>query len=149
MLRRHRPSRRELAAPERVLDAVPWSRKLLLYARVDLISDGDRDPILMELELTEPQLYFHEVPTAAERAAAIIEAHARRRQARFSRSFSLTAIARRNDGNTSTRSVRRARGVRAASDRRASTAAQRCQDAADPVLAPPPRRTARSPSGGG
>jgi hypothetical protein len=101
------------AAAERVLDAVPWSRNQLLYARVDMISDGDRDPILMELELTEPQLYFHDVPTAAQRAAAIIEAHARRRQARFSRSEALTAIARRNDRNTNTRSVRPARSGRA------------------------------------
>jgi hypothetical protein len=80
-LRRHQPTRRELAAAERVLDAVPWSRNLLLYARVDLISDGDRDPILMELELTEPQLYFCDVPMAADRTAAIIEGHARRHQA--------------------------------------------------------------------
>jgi hypothetical protein len=79
-LRRHRPTRRELAAAERVLDAVPWSRDRLLYARVDLISNGDADPILMELELTEPQLYFHDVPTATDRIAVIIEAHVRRRQ---------------------------------------------------------------------
>jgi hypothetical protein len=96
-LRRHRATRPERAAAERVLDAMPWSRNQLLYARVDMISDGDRDPILMELELTEPQLYFDEVPGAAQHAAAIIEAHARRRQARFSRSEALTAIARRND----------------------------------------------------
>jgi hypothetical protein len=61
----------------------------------------------------------------------------------------LTAIARRKDGNTSTRSARRDRGVRPASDRRASTAARRCRDAGDPVLARSQRRTARSPSGGG
>jgi hypothetical protein len=76
-LRRHPPTRRELAAAERVLDAVPWARNQLLYARVDLISDRDADPILMELELTEPQLYFHDVPTATDRLAAIIEEQAR------------------------------------------------------------------------
>jgi hypothetical protein len=38
-------------------------------------------PSFMELELTEPQLYFYDVPTATDRTAAIIEAHARRRQA--------------------------------------------------------------------
>jgi hypothetical protein len=32
----------------------------------------------MELELTEPQLYFHDVPTATDRMTAIIEEYARR-----------------------------------------------------------------------
>jgi hypothetical protein len=77
-LRRHRPTRRELAAAERVLDGIPWMRNQLLYARVDLISDRDADPVLMELELTEPQLYFHDVPTATDRMTAIIEEYARR-----------------------------------------------------------------------
>ena len=76
-LHSHRPTPRELAAAERVLDSVPWARKQLLYARVDLISDGDADPILMELELTEPQLYFDAVPTATDRMTAIIEEQAR------------------------------------------------------------------------
>jgi hypothetical protein len=75
-LRRYRATPRELAAAERVLDAVPWSRDRLLYARVDLISDGEADPMLMELELTEPQLYFHDAPPAIDRIAAIIEGHA-------------------------------------------------------------------------
>jgi hypothetical protein len=81
-LRRHRPTRRELAAAERVLEALPWARSELLYARVDLIPDRDADPILMELELTEPQLYFHDVPAATDRMTAIIEEHARRRHGR-------------------------------------------------------------------
>jgi hypothetical protein len=63
-----------------VCEAVPWARNQLLYACVDLISDGDADPVLMELELTEPQLYFNDVPAAADRIAAIIEVHARRLQ---------------------------------------------------------------------
>jgi hypothetical protein len=74
----YRPTRRELAAAERVLDRVAWARNELLYARVDLISERDADPILMELELTEPQLYFHDVPAATDRMTAIIEEHARR-----------------------------------------------------------------------
>jgi hypothetical protein len=77
-LRRHRPNRREVAAAERVLDAIPCGRTELLYARVDLITERDADPILMELELTEPQLYFHGSPAAAERMATIIEERARR-----------------------------------------------------------------------
>ena len=79
-LRRHRATRRELAAAEHVLDAIPWARNQLLYARVDLISDRDADPVLMELELTEPQLYFHDVPIATDRMTGIIEEHARRLQ---------------------------------------------------------------------
>jgi hypothetical protein len=77
-LRRHRPEPSELATAERVLDALPWARSELLYARVDLIPNRGADPILMELELTEPQLYFQDVPAAAERMAAIIEERARR-----------------------------------------------------------------------
>ena len=79
-LHSHRPTPTELAAAERVLDSVPWARNQLLYARIDLISDDDEDPILMELELTEPHLYFSNVPAAADRIAATIEAHARRLQ---------------------------------------------------------------------
>jgi hypothetical protein len=77
-LRRHGPTPGELAAAERVLDALPWARSELLYARVDLIPGRDADPILMEVELTEPQLYFQDVPAAADRMAAIIEERARR-----------------------------------------------------------------------
>jgi hypothetical protein len=80
-LRRHQPTPRELVAAERVLDAVPWARSQLLYARVDLITDRKAGPVLMELELTEPQLYFQDVPAAAERMTLIIEAHARRLRA--------------------------------------------------------------------
>ena len=79
-LRPHRPNPRELAAAERVLDALPWARSELLYARVDLVPDRDADPILMELELTEPQLYFADVPAAADRMAATIEERVRRRR---------------------------------------------------------------------
>ncbi len=76
-LSRYRPTSKELAAAERVLAAVPCSRNELLYARVDLVTDQDGCPVLMELELTEPQLYFHDVPAAADRMAAVILAYAR------------------------------------------------------------------------
>lgn len=64
-----------LAAPlrefaERVLGAIslPW-----LYARVDLVQATD-GPVLMELELIEPDLFFAHAPNAADRlAAALIE----------------------------------------------------------------------------
>ena len=42
-----------------------------LYARVDAV-DTSRGPLLMELELIEPELYFLIVPDAAERLAQLI-----------------------------------------------------------------------------
>jgi glutathione synthase/RimK-type ligase-like ATP-grasp enzyme len=53
------------AFADRVLSAVshPW-----LYARVDTVRTA-RGPVLMELELLEPDLFFTEAPAAAERLA--------------------------------------------------------------------------------
>ncbi|WP_029135510.1 ATP-grasp domain-containing protein [Nakamurella lactea] len=57
----------ELAVAARALAAVPYPDDLL-YARVDLV--GDRDaPLLMELELIEPQLFLDRVDGAADRLA--------------------------------------------------------------------------------
>ena len=42
-----------------------------LYARVDVV-ESNRGPLLMELELIEPELYFLHVPDAAARMAALI-----------------------------------------------------------------------------
>jgi glutathione synthase/RimK-type ligase-like ATP-grasp enzyme len=69
----------ERAAAEAVLDAVGvvapgWSRRDLLYARVDLVPGPD-GPMLMELELIEPSLFLHVDDGAAARAAAAIAAH--------------------------------------------------------------------------
>lgn len=45
-----------------------------LYARVDLIRDAHGDPVVLELELTEPSLYFVHAPDAAGRFAdALLE----------------------------------------------------------------------------
>jgi hypothetical protein len=66
------PNPAERALAERVLDAVPGGRAQLLYARVDLVPDGDGAPRLMELELTEPQLFFGRIPGSAERFARTI-----------------------------------------------------------------------------
>lgn len=38
-----------------------------LYARVDLLRDGDGSPVLLELEMVEPNLYFEHAPDAAGR----------------------------------------------------------------------------------
>jgi hypothetical protein len=40
-----------------------------LYARVDLIRSADDKPCLLELELTEPSLFFAQAPGAARRLA--------------------------------------------------------------------------------
>ncbi|HEX6132662.1 MAG TPA: hypothetical protein VFZ24_01690 [Longimicrobiales bacterium] len=69
------PAQIELA--ERVLSLVPGGRDALLYARIDLVQDLDGTPLVMEAELTEPTLYFAQVPAAAERFAAAVAARVR------------------------------------------------------------------------
>ena len=62
---------RDLA--ERIVAALPRLFKLdgpLAYARIDLIRDGDGTPCLLELELTEPSLFFLYDDTAADRFVA-------------------------------------------------------------------------------
>ncbi|HEX8757454.1 MAG TPA: hypothetical protein VF745_14045 [Steroidobacteraceae bacterium] len=61
------PAPEELRIGERVLAAVPFP--VPLYARVDLIRSADGSPCLLELELTEPSLFFAHAPGAAERLA--------------------------------------------------------------------------------
>lgn len=58
------------AAAERILAALPFGP--LLYARVDLLHDADGQPRLLELELTEPSLFFAQAPGSVERYAAAI-----------------------------------------------------------------------------
>lgn len=54
-------ARGTLAAAQRLIDAP------LLYARVDLAPGVDGRPLLMELELIEPSLFFAQCPAALER----------------------------------------------------------------------------------
>lgn len=62
----------ERAVGERVLDALPVDRADLLYARVDLIPDAAGEPVLLEVELTEPSLFLaHDEAAPARLAAAI------------------------------------------------------------------------------
>ena len=53
---------------DRVVTMIPADA---LYARVDVI-EAARGPLLMELELIEPELYFLYVPSAADRLAEIL-----------------------------------------------------------------------------
>ncbi len=62
------PSREMLAFGDAVMAQVPAS---CAYARVDVV-DSARGPLLMELELIEPELYFSIVPGSAERMARVI-----------------------------------------------------------------------------
>ena len=62
------PSEKESDLAERTLDAVPFPRHELLYARVDLLPG----PVVLEVELTEPSLYLGYAHDAAERFAVAI-----------------------------------------------------------------------------
>lgn len=55
-----------------VLEAIPFIEEPPLYARVDVISDSTGNPLLLELELTEPSLFFTHDPQAADRLAAAV-----------------------------------------------------------------------------
>jgi hypothetical protein len=61
------PGRDELRVAEQALAAIPLG--IPLYARIDLIRGDDGAPCLLELELTEPSLYFNYAPGSAERFA--------------------------------------------------------------------------------
>jgi len=67
------PAAAELAVAEKALAAVPGDTSLL-YARVDLLPGPDGDPMLVELELTEPSLFLGYAPGAATRLAEAIAA---------------------------------------------------------------------------
>jgi len=64
------PTPAELAVAERALAAVPGNSGLL-YARVDLVLGGDGEPLVMELELIEPNLFLDLHPGSV---AGVVEA---------------------------------------------------------------------------
>jgi glutathione synthase/RimK-type ligase-like ATP-grasp enzyme len=66
------PDANEHAVADAVLDALPWSRETLLYARVDLVRGDDGAPWLLELELAEPSLFLGLGSGAALRLAKAI-----------------------------------------------------------------------------
>ncbi|MFE7856832.1 RimK family alpha-L-glutamate ligase [Streptomyces sp. NPDC057403] len=70
-----RPTPAELAVAERALAAVPDVAGLL-YARVDLVDGEDGEPVVMELELVEPNLFLflHPGSVAAVRDAILAAA---------------------------------------------------------------------------
>ncbi|MEV4511948.1 hypothetical protein AB0K00_23650 [Dactylosporangium sp. NPDC049525] len=66
------PSPAEHALAERVLAALPFDRAALLYARVDLLPTPSGDPVVIEVELTEPSLFLTTTADAPHRLAAAI-----------------------------------------------------------------------------
>ncbi|MCH7874886.1 MAG: hypothetical protein IH965_06255 [Gemmatimonadetes bacterium] len=63
------PCEAEVTVAHRALGTVD---EPLLYARVDLVRDETGAPVVMELELVEPDLFFRCVPESAERLAAAV-----------------------------------------------------------------------------
>ncbi|MET7951382.1 hypothetical protein [Micromonospora sp. NPDC005324] len=62
----------QLAVAEQTLATVPGGTRQLLYARVDLIPGPDGEPVLVELELTEPSLFIGYADGAPDRLATAI-----------------------------------------------------------------------------
>jgi glutathione synthase/RimK-type ligase-like ATP-grasp enzyme len=52
------PTAAERVVAERALAAVPGGADQVLYARVDLVDGDDGEPLVMELELVEPNLFL-------------------------------------------------------------------------------------------
>jgi O-ureido-D-serine cyclo-ligase len=71
------PGAREMRLAEKVVAAVPFGTPL--YARVDLIRDDSGAPCLLEVELSEPSLFFAHAAGSAEKFTAAVlrwfEAH--------------------------------------------------------------------------
>jgi glutathione synthase/RimK-type ligase-like ATP-grasp enzyme len=70
------PEPDEAETARRILDAIPV-RERPLYARVDLARDAEGRPLLLELELTEPTLFFKDAPGAPDRLVRGLEARMR------------------------------------------------------------------------
>ncbi|MEJ3747898.1 hypothetical protein WEI85_31980 [Actinomycetes bacterium KLBMP 9797] len=70
------PVEAELAVADRALAAIPGGADRLLYARVDLIPGPDLQPLLVELELTEPSLFLGTADGAPTRFARAIASRA-------------------------------------------------------------------------
>ncbi|GIG24652.1 ATP-grasp domain-containing protein [Cellulomonas denverensis] len=67
----------ELEVGRRVIEALPGLIRgvdgPLAYTRVDLVPDDDGNPVVLELELIEPSLFFAQAPQAVTRFADVVE----------------------------------------------------------------------------
>lgn len=68
------PTPAELDVARRIVQHIPGGFDEVLYARVDLIPGPDGEPLLLELELTEPSLFLSHSRGAPQRMAAAIAA---------------------------------------------------------------------------
>jgi glutathione synthase/RimK-type ligase-like ATP-grasp enzyme len=66
--REESPAERSVAAAAHA--ALPFAR--LLYARIDLVHERNGAPVVLEVELTEPSLFFAHAPASAGRFAAAL-----------------------------------------------------------------------------
>jgi len=66
----------ELEVAAKAHAAIPHAAPL--YARIDLIRDAEGRPVVLELELTEPSLFFNHAAGAAERLADLVLEQIRR-----------------------------------------------------------------------
>ncbi|MFI1105465.1 RimK family alpha-L-glutamate ligase [Streptomyces melanogenes] len=69
----HEPTGAEIRTALDALAAVP-APDALLFARVDLVLDDSRAPVVMELELIEPNLFLRSDPRALERFVCAVAA---------------------------------------------------------------------------
>ncbi len=70
------PDAAERSVATRALQAMPFDTPL--YARVDLIRDENGEPVVLELELIEPSLFFPFAAGSAERFAAAVAERVKR-----------------------------------------------------------------------
>jgi len=66
-IRPREPAAAELAVAAAAYAAIPFDPPV--YARIDLLQDGEGAPLVLELELTEPSLFLAHSPGAARRCA--------------------------------------------------------------------------------
>jgi glutathione synthase/RimK-type ligase-like ATP-grasp enzyme len=69
--RRYEPTPEQRAFADALMQQLPWPA---LYGRVDLLLGAQGEPLLTELELTEPSMFLAYEPTAAQRFAQAIQA---------------------------------------------------------------------------
>ncbi len=65
------PDKEERTLASKVLAALPFDAPPA-YARIDLIRAADGKPVLLELELAEPSLFFLHAPASAQRFAEVL-----------------------------------------------------------------------------
>jgi glutathione synthase/RimK-type ligase-like ATP-grasp enzyme len=72
LVRPAEPDADELELAEAIVDSLGRRFGTPLYVRVDVARNGHGDPVVLELEAAEPNLYLNLVPGAAERLAEAI-----------------------------------------------------------------------------